>query len=349
MGWLVGDLRDCLQTSRVNKPISPLFSVHLQTIAKSIVPKIGHIPQLQAQIDLSVTSEHPTVSPASARRSQHPKRTLTLDDMIPQPRSRFPTPLHHLRSLTLPATMNPAASLDLFVLTFNCAKNIIDVDVFARHLQNALLQHGQTTQGDGSVQLPDLVVFSLQEISPLAQSFVGGYLLNPYLMPFKEALNLAASQLDDQQQQPQPQPATAAASRRSSSRPQPSLQRASTSTLSTLWRRQQDYPYKLVASRNVGMTAIMMFARKPDAIHHMQFAECAFGIADMGNKGAIALRVTYSGAGHQGEDQDEAAEQRTTEITFVATHLAAMEYNLRRRNANWASIVVCTSCLPVSI
>jgi hypothetical protein len=60
-------------------------------------------------------------------------------------------------------TMNPAASLDLFVLTFNCAKNIIDVDVFARHLQNALQQHGQRREGDGSrvgdpAGLPDLVV-----------------------------------------------------------------------------------------------------------------------------------------------------------------------------------------------
>ncbi|KKY35226.1 putative inositol 5-phosphatase [Diaporthe ampelina] len=244
--------------------------------------------------------------------------------------------------------MNPASSLDLFVLTFNCAKNIIDVDVFARHLQGALQQHGQRREGDGSrledaVQLPDLVVFSLQEISPLAQSFVGGYLLNPYLMPFKEALNLAAAGFEEQQQQQEH--SKGAASRRF--RPHQSLQR-STSTLSTLWRRQEDYPYKLVGSRNVGMTAIMLFARKPDAIHHIQFAECAFGIADMGNKGAVALRVTYSGAGSPSEGQDEAATdsaaagQRTTEITFVATHLAAMEYNLRRRNANWASIV--SSC-----
>lgn len=193
---------------------------------------------------------------------------------------------------------------------------------------------------------------SLQEISPLAQSFVGGYLLNPYLMPFKEALNLAATGVEEQQQeqeqqqqqQEQEQAKGSSASRRS--RPPQSLQR-STSTLSTLWRRQQDYPYKLVGSRNVGMTAIMLFARKPDAIHHIQFAECAFGIADMGNKGAVALRVTYSGAGSPSEDQDDAdsaaAEQRTTVITFVATHLAAMEYNLRRRNANWASIVVSAS------
>lgn len=181
--------------------------------------------------------------------------------------------------------------------------------------------------------------------------------MNPYLMPFKEALNLAATGVEDQQQQQQEQqeqeqPKGSALRR---SRPQQSLQR-STSTLSTLWRRQQDYPYKLAGSRNVGMTAIMLFARKPDAIHHIQFAECAFGIADMGNKGAVALRVTYSAAGSAGEEGDEAAtdpatdEPRTTVITFVATHLAAMEYNLRRRNANWASIVVCIlSCLSASL
>lgn len=174
-------------------------------------------------------------------------------------------------------------------------------------------------------------------------------MLNPYLMPFKEALNLAAIEVEEQQEQ-QEQVKDGVTRR---SRPQQNLQR-STSTLSTLWRRQQDYPYKLVESRNVGMTAIMLFARKPDSIHHIQYAECAFGIADMGNKGAVALRVTYSGAGSTGEGQDSAAtesaaaEQRTTEFTFVATHLAAMEYNLRRRNANWASIVVCSPCSSIS-
>lgn len=82
------------------------------------------------------------------------------------------------------------------------------------------------------------------------------------------------------------------------------------------------------------MTAIMLFARKPDAIHHVQVAECAFGIANMGNKGAIALRVTYTGDG--GDIEEEDSQRRVAEVTFVATHLAAMEYNLRRRNANWA-------------
>lgn len=169
-----------------------------------------------------------------------------------------------------------------------------------------------------------MVGSSLQEISPLTQGYLGGQFLNPYLNPFKEALNIAALEIEDGE-----------------SRPPRALQRTKTG-LSAMFRRQSDYPYKLVEARNVGMTAIMVFARKPDAIHHIQHAECAFGIANMGNKGAIALRVTYADAGtadskdEHDSDGDFDAGTRTAEITFVATHLAAMEYNLRRRNANWA-------------
>lgn len=196
-----------------------------------------------------------------------------------------------------------------------------------------------------------LLFSSLQEISPLAQSFVGGYLLNPYLTPFTEALNLAAAELQQQSE--------------AKDGKRPSLKR-SASAISSVWRRRQDFPYKLVETRNVGMTAIMLFARKPDAIHHIQIAECAFGVANMGNKGAVALRVTYSDAGTAADKDGEqggassststtgpAAERRTTELTFVAMHLAAMEYNLRRRNANWATIMVCPAftayqCFPTT-
>lgn len=180
-----------------------------------------------------------------------------------------------------------------------------------------------------------IVDSSLQEISPLTQGYLGGQFLNPYLNPFKEALNIAALEIDQQ---------SAGSSRNNGeSRPSRALQRTKTG-ISGMFRRQPDYPYKLVEARNVGMTAIMVFARKPDAIHHIQHAECAFGIANMGNKGAIALRVTYADAGaadsedegQDDSDDDSAEGTRTAEITFVATHLAAMEYNLRRRNANWA-------------
>lgn len=168
---------------------------------------------------------------------------------------------------------------------------------------------------------------SLQEIAPLTYGYLGGQFLAPYFNPLREALNLAALELE---QPPQAE------------NPRATLQR-SKSTLSTIFRRQPDYPYKLIEARNVGMTAIMLFARKPDAIHHIQYAECAFGIANMGNKGAIALRVMYSAEGGDVDDDmgnvDGASSgqgRRVAEATFVATHLAAMEYNLRRRNANWA-------------
>jgi hypothetical protein len=61
----------------------------------------------------------------------------------------------------------------------------------------------------------------------------------------------------------------------------------------------------------------------------VQQAEVGFGAAEMGNKGAVGLRVLYDAGG----------EGRETELTFVATHLAAMEWNLPRRNANWAAVM----------
>lgn len=47
------------------------------------------------------------------------------------------------------STMAPS-TLDLFILTFNCAKNLIDTSVFASHLQGALSQN--------ATGLPDVVV-----------------------------------------------------------------------------------------------------------------------------------------------------------------------------------------------
>jgi hypothetical protein len=42
------------------------------------------------------------------------------------------------------------STLDLLMLTFNCAKNLINVSIFANHLQAALSQN--------ATGLPDLVV-----------------------------------------------------------------------------------------------------------------------------------------------------------------------------------------------
>lgn len=80
-------------------------------------------------------------------------------------------------------------------------------------------------------------------------------------------------------------------------------------------------------SKNVGYTAILFFAKDSTRVHDIEEAEIGFGAAGMGNKGAVGLRVVYDVDG------------KTTELTFVATHLAAMEWNVSRRNANWGTIL----------
>ena len=163
---------------------------------------------------------------------------------------------------------------------------------------------------------------SLQEVAPLAYSFIGPNFLNPYYARYTEALNLAAGQILDQTDD---------------DRGTGSSNGASVSA------GGNGDPYKLVRAKNVGMTAILLFARDPSKIQQIEEAECGFGAADMGDKGAVGLRVTWTDGDVDGKDKDTimttTGGPKTTELTFVATHLAAMEWNLKKRNANWRSIV----------
>ncbi|KAJ4298658.1 hypothetical protein N0V88_003689 [Collariella sp. IMI 366227] len=203
--------------------------------------------------------------------------------------------------------MSPS-TLDLFILTFNCAKNLINPSVFSAHLHGAL--------SSNATGLPDVIVFSLQEVAPLSYAFIGNYFLAPYYARFVEALNLAAAQLLE-----------TAAGTEDGYTSFPALQVVGEP-------QARKAPYTLVRAKNVGMTAILLFARDPASIHKIEEAECGFGAADMGNKGAVGLRVTYSGGLPVGGEPP-----RTTTLTFVAAHLAAMEWNLKKRNANWRAIV----------
>jgi len=197
------------------------------------------------------------------------------------------------------STMRPSSALDLFILTFNCAKTLINVPVFSSHLHAALSQN--------ATGLPDLVVLSLQEVAPMSYAFIGSYFLNPYYARFTEALNLASSHVLE---------------------------------TSGAYDASPPPPYTLVRAKNVGMTAILLFARDPTSISQIEEAECGFGAADMGNKGAVGLRVTWTSQQPPPYDTTDAVELgKSTELTFVATHLAAMEWNLKKRNANWRSIV----------
>ncbi|KAI1079603.1 DNase I-like protein [Whalleya microplaca] len=187
--------------------------------------------------------------------------------------------------------MDSIPMLDVFVLTFNAAKNQINIPVFARHLYNAF--------GQNASSLPELVVISLQEMSPLAHAFIGSYVLHPYFQRYESAVNFAAAKFvadEDRRHQP------------------------------------KDCPYTLVTTRNVGMTGIMLFARDPTAVQDLQAAEVGFGAGDMANKGAVGLRMLYRKKNARGILKE-------TELTFVSTHLAHMEWNLEKRNKNWESIV----------
>ncbi|EAQ89732.1 hypothetical protein CHGG_06351 [Chaetomium globosum CBS 148.51] len=178
------------------------------------------------------------------------------------------------------AAMAPS-TLDLFILTFNCAKTFINPPVFAAHLHGAFA-------AQNTADLPDLVVFSLQEVAPLSYAFIGSYFLNSYYARFGEALNLASAKVLATADSDDERAPLSAAAPRGRSPPQ----------------------YTLVRAKNVGMTAILMYARDPTSVRNIEEAECGFGAADMGNKGAVGLRVTWSG------QADETGLSKTTELTF---------------------------------
>jgi hypothetical protein len=169
------------------------------------------------------------------------------------------------------------ASLSLYLLTFNCARTLVQPNVFAPHLFHAL---------PPSQNLPDILVISLEEIAPIGYSFLGGSFLMPYFNAFRQVVKLAS----------------------------------------------KDTLYVNMISRNVGMTAIMVFVR-----HHLvprvvmlRTAGIGVGLQEMGNKGAVGARMAV-------QTQEDGEE--VTQLTFVAAHLAPMEDALKERNENWKSIV----------
>ncbi|GIZ45584.1 hypothetical protein CKM354_000874300 [Cercospora kikuchii] len=131
---------------------------------------------------------------------------------------------------------------------------------------------------------PDLIVLALQEIAPIGFSFLGGSLLTPYFGRFAEAVYRA-----------------------------------------TQWRFGQDVDYEHVLTRNVGMTGIMVFARHGirDSIRWAEEAGTGVGLWEMGNKGAVGVRLGL---------EDDVV------VTFVAAHLAPMEEAWQRRNEDWQNI-----------
>jgi endonuclease/exonuclease/phosphatase family metal-dependent hydrolase len=170
---------------------------------------------------------------------------------------------------------------ELYLLTFNCARTLVDTRSLAASFFDALPK---------GAPMPDLVAISLQEISPIAYSFLGGSYLKPYFDRLTTTVQLAAD-------------------------------------LHSHGSEQLEH----VATRSLGMTGLMIFA-KPNFAHRIQWIQSAgagVGFANMGNKGAIAMRV--------GIACPNAAD--TLNLTFAAAHLAPMESNISARNKDWENLV----------
>lgn len=80
------------------------------------------------------------------------------------------------------------AALSTYVLTFNCGRVPIHSPTLSSHIFSAL-----PTQSPA----PDIVILCLQELAPVAQSFLGGSYLVPYLSPFRHAVSVAGAALDN--------------------------------------------------------------------------------------------------------------------------------------------------------
>ncbi|KAM5444563.1 hypothetical protein MferCBS31731_000016 [Microsporum ferrugineum] len=102
----------------------------------------------------------------------------------------------------------------------------------------------------------------------------------------------------------------------------------------------EDQRYQNVMTKNVGMTAIMVFVRDDfvDRIAWKETAGVGVGVHQAGNKGAVGARIGYQ-ADYDSEDQ--------LVLTFVSSHLAPDENGIERRNQDWKDIcqrLVFTSC-----
>ena len=71
-------------------------------------------------------------------------------------------------------------------------------------------------------------------------------------------------------------------------------------------------------------------------IHRIETAGVGVGMHEMGNKGAVAVKMGYS------------IDNSTVEMTAIAAHLAPMEDALERRNEDWKNIVRGLIFTPIS-
>jgi hypothetical protein len=80
------------------------------------------------------------------------------------------------------------ASLNLYIVTFNCAATLVHPEAFKEVLFDEL---------DNDHPLPDVLVVCLQEIAPTGPAFLGGSFLARYFNSFRNGVKLAAATRDN--------------------------------------------------------------------------------------------------------------------------------------------------------
>lgn len=171
--------------------------------------------------------------------------------------------------------------INTYLLTFNCARHQVNPEALAVSLFDALPQ---------AAAIPDVLAISLQEVAPIAYSFLGGSYLKPYFDRITTTVHLAAH-------------------------------------LHSHGGERLEH----VATRSLGLTALVIFAKPQfrERIQYIQAAGAGVGVWNMGNKGAVAMRLGVSRPGS--ED--------TLDLTFVAAHLAPHEdaYAERNKVSRWTT------------
>ncbi|KAF2681414.1 DNase I-like protein [Lentithecium fluviatile CBS 122367] len=171
--------------------------------------------------------------------------------------------------------------LELYLVSFNCARNLVNPESLAPSFFQGLPK---------GASVPDVIAISLQEVAPIAYSFLGGSYLKPYFDRVSTAVHLAVD-------------------------------------LHSHGSEELEH----IATRSLGMTALMIFAKPQVAerIKWIQSAGAGVGFWNMGNKGAIAMRVGISRPDHDS----------ILKLSFTAAHLAPMECNIDARNEDWKNLV----------
>ncbi|GAM84885.1 hypothetical protein ANO11243_028870 [Dothideomycetidae sp. 11243] len=77
-------------------------------------------------------------------------------------------------------SVSTSSELDCCILTFNCARELVDSDLFASHLHAALA---------AATDPPDILVLALEELAPIPYSFIGGSYILPYILRFQLAVD----------------------------------------------------------------------------------------------------------------------------------------------------------------